>query len=69
VRPPVVAVRVERPAGDRVEGEAAHAPAAAKRRRPRISLAEVIFKVLCLIVAAFFILLFGIIVGVLYLTN
>jgi hypothetical protein len=69
VRPLVVAVRAERPAGDRVEGDAAHAPAAAERRRPRISLTEVIFKVFCLIIAAFCILLFGIIGGALYLTS
>jgi hypothetical protein len=57
------------PEGDRIEAKAAHAPAAAEARRPRISLAEVIFRILCLIIAAFFILLFGLVGGVLYLTS
>lgn len=69
--PSSAAADAGRPARGRVEGKAAHPSAAAKPRRPRwrISLAEIIFKILCLIIAAFFILLFGTIGGVLYLTS
>ena len=67
--PPSIAVHAESPESDRIERKAAHPPAAAAARRPRISLAEVVFKILCLIIAIFFLLLFGLLGGVLYLTS
>jgi len=69
--PPSAAAHAAHPRDDRVDVAAADAPAAAETRRPRgrIGLADVIFKVLCLIIAVFFILLFGVIGGVLYLTS
>jgi len=71
VSPPSAAAHAAHPRDDTVDVAAAVAPAAAETRRPRgrISLADVIFKLLCLIIAVFFILLFGVIGGVLYLTS
>jgi hypothetical protein len=43
--------------------ETAQAPVAARRPRRRISLADAIFKTLCLLIAGFLILVFGIVGG------
>jgi hypothetical protein len=43
--------------------ETAQAPVAARRARRRISLADAIFKTLCLLIAGFLILIFGIVGG------
>ena len=69
--PSSAAAHAAHPQDDRVDVKAADAPVAAETRRPRgrISLADIIFKVLCLIIAVFFVLLFGTIGGVLYLTS
>ena len=69
--PSSAAAHAAHPRDDRVDVAAAGAPTAAETRRPRgrISLADIIFKVLCLIIAVFFVLLFGTIGGVLYLTS